>query len=106
MKRINRPLEQLLMRLRLQEPMEGWKAVDLWAEVAGERVASRTRAVGFRDGTLYVRVESAAWMNELTYLRLQFLRELNKRIGDDLVKEIRLQPEESDTGTPDRTGAR
>ena len=52
MDRIGGPLKDLLARLRLSGPMVGWRAVELWPEVVGERVAARTRAVAFREGTL------------------------------------------------------
>jgi len=72
--------------------MRGWKAVELWPEVAGERIAARARAVGFRDGVLLVSVDSAAWMNELSYLRHHIVQELNRRLGEGVVTDIRLQP--------------
>jgi predicted nucleic acid-binding Zn ribbon protein len=90
--RIDKPLKDLLDRLGLAAPMEGWAAVSLWGEVVGERVAAHTRAVAFRDGTLVVEVDSASWMNELSYLKRRMAEELNRRLGRDLVLDIRLTP--------------
>ena len=95
MDRIQKPLKDLLDRLGLKEPMEGWAAVSLWDDVVGERVAAHSHAVAFRDGTLVVEVDSASWMNELSYLRRRVAEELNRRLGKDLVQDIRLQPAES-----------
>jgi len=91
-KKIGQPLERLLKRLGVAETMHGWRAVELWPEVAGERVADHARAVGFRDGVLVVEVDNPAWMNELTYLQRRFAAELNKRLGEDIVREVRLRP--------------
>ena len=55
-------------------------------------MAARARAVGFRDGTLLVEVDSATWMNELGYLKHRMVAELNHRLGGEIVQEIRLQP--------------
>jgi predicted nucleic acid-binding Zn ribbon protein len=90
--RIDRPLKDLLQRLGLAAPMEGWSAVSLWDDVVGERVAAHSHAVSYRDGTLVVEVDSAAWMNELSYLRRRVAEELNRRLGKDLVQDIRLMP--------------
>ncbi len=93
MERIGGPLGDLLSRLRLKEPMAGWQAVDLWPEIVGERVASCSRAVAFRDGLLIVEVESTTWMSELTYHKRRIIRDLNAKLGGKVVvREIRLQP--------------
>jgi predicted nucleic acid-binding Zn ribbon protein len=92
MKKIEGPLRDLLQRLDLTDPMSGWRAVSLWPEVVGERVAAQARAVSLRDGVLIVEVESAAWMNELAYLRPHIARDLNARLGETVVTAIRLVP--------------
>jgi len=89
MDRIGGPLKNLLDRLRLTGPMKGWEAVELWPKVVGERIAARTRARAFRDGTLTVEVESAAWMNEMTYLKRRLIQDLNQRLGAETVQDIR-----------------
>jgi predicted nucleic acid-binding Zn ribbon protein len=92
MDRIGGPLQELLARLRLTEPMVGWKAVEVWPEVVGDRVAARARAVAFRDGSLVVEVDSSTWMNELTYLKRRMIVDLNRRLGAEVVRDLRLQP--------------
>lgn len=92
MDKIGAPLKDLLARLHLTDPLLGWRAVEVWPEVVGDRVAARARAVSFRDGTLLVEVDSATWMNELSYLKLHMMTELNRRLGGEVVREIRLQP--------------
>jgi predicted nucleic acid-binding Zn ribbon protein len=92
MDRISDPLKNLLGRLRLVEPMRGWQAVEVWSEVVGPRVAANTRAVGCRRGMLYVEVVNAAWMNELGYLKSRIQREINEKVGEDVVNDIRLVP--------------
>lgn len=100
MERIQQPLKDLLSRLRLKEPMTGWQAVELWAETVGDRVAAHTRAASFRDGTLVVEVDSPSWMNELTYLERRIKAQLNRRLGDDVVRSIRLRPAASPNPQP------
>lgn len=91
------PLEELLNALNLRDPMAGWQAVELWPEVVGARVAAHARATAFRDGMLYVEVDTAAWMNELAYLRRQIANDLNARLGSQRVTDIRLLPAKPNT---------
>jgi predicted nucleic acid-binding Zn ribbon protein len=71
--------------------MTGWHAVELWPETVGERVASRSTAVSFRKGVLVVEVQTPAWMNELTYLKQRIIRDLNEKLEETVVLDIRLQ---------------
>ncbi len=104
MDRIGGPLQELLARLRLSGPMVGWQAVEVWPEVVGDRVAARARAVAFRDGTLVVEVDSSTWMNELTYLKRRMILDVNRRLGAEVVQDLRLQPASGDAArrTPRR----
>ncbi len=102
MDRIQGPLQDLLGRLRLTDAMSGWRAVEAWPEVVGERIAARTRATAFRDGVLVVEVSGAAWMNELTYLKRRMIDELNDRLGTGTVRDLRFQPAAGGPGTGDR----
>ncbi len=51
-----------------------------WADIVGEQVASVTEpdSVG-KDGTLRVRVRSAAWMQELQLMSPTIVRQLGER---------------------------
>ena len=88
MQQIGGPLKRLLKQLGLTAAMEGWKAVELWSDVVGERVASKTAAIGCEKGELIVQVENAAWMNELDYLKRNYINALNDRLGGQVVRKI------------------
>jgi predicted nucleic acid-binding Zn ribbon protein len=71
--------------------------------VAGARIARRTRAVSFHEGTLSVEVEGSAWMHELGFLRRELVRNLNRHLDAEVVRDVRFVP----AGTrPRGTGAR
>jgi len=94
-------LPRLLRDLGLEESVVGWRAVQEWEDVVGDRVARHTRAVGFRDGTLHVEVEGSAWMHELGFLRRELVRNLNRHLGADVVRDVRFRP----AGTRSESGS-
>jgi hypothetical protein len=71
--------------------LEGAKPVSLWSEIVGPEVAKATFVEGFRSGVLYVRTRSNAWSCELSFYKEQFIAELNERLGNALVKDIRFR---------------
>ena len=81
---------RLLRGLGLENAMLGWRAVEQWPETVGPRIARHTRAVEYRDGTLVVEVEGSAWMQEVGYLKRDLSRRINARLGEDVVRDVRL----------------
>jgi predicted nucleic acid-binding Zn ribbon protein len=65
------------------------QAVDHWAATVGPQIAAVTRAEAVNaEGTLWVRVVSSAWANELSLMAPRILAKLNQnRRGQ--IKEIR-----------------
>ena len=85
-------LSDVLRQLGLDKTAEGWRAVADWPVIAGARIAGRTRAMSFRDGALTVEVEGSAWMHELGFLKPELVRNLNRHLGADVVRDVRFTP--------------
>ena len=83
-------LGRVLENLGLSREMTGWQAVEAWPKLVGPRVARHTHAVAFRDGTLYVEVEGSAWMHELGFLKRDLIREINRQLGSERIRDVRL----------------
>lgn len=89
MQSVGSVLDRVLADLGLEPALRGWRAVETWPRVVGPRIAARTRAVAFRDGTLHVEVEGSAWLHEIGFLKRDLLRRLHEALGSDEVKELR-----------------
>lgn len=59
-----------------------------WEQVAGEQIASRTRAFAFNNKRLIVAVEDETWRHNLEALAAQMLAKLNNSLGDGTVTLI------------------
>jgi predicted nucleic acid-binding Zn ribbon protein len=89
MEAVGSVLGRILSRLGLDDELAGWAAVRDWPEFVGPRSARHTRCVAYRDGTLTVEVEGAAWMQELRYLERELVRTINQRLGADRVRTVK-----------------
>src|SRR5882724_8412372 len=101
-------LPDLHQQLGLARTADGWRAVSDWPAVAGARIAGRTRAVSFREGALTVEVEGSAWMHELGFLKPELVRNLNRHLGADVVRDVRFRPagtHPKDAGTHPKDGS-
>ena len=67
-------------------------AMDDWATAVGAQIASVTEPLSVTaDGVLWVRVTTAAWMNELSLLSPTLLQRLNAVPGRAPVKQLRFR---------------
>jgi predicted nucleic acid-binding Zn ribbon protein len=83
-------LGELLHQYGLADRVKEFEAVNCWAEVAGEQIASHTKAKDVREGTLIVEVSGSAWRNELLYLKAELIEQINKKIGKKIIHDIML----------------
>ncbi|MFH1137984.1 MAG: DUF721 domain-containing protein [Pseudomonadota bacterium] len=67
------------------------RVFDVWAEAVGEYNAANSRPESLNNGRLTVIVESAAWIDRLSYLKQEFIDRLNQALPGPLVKEIKFQ---------------
>lgn len=81
-------LGKLVRSLGMEGRLEEQQAVDRWAQVVGDRIALHARAVFFEGGKLVVEVDSAAWRQELFYMKQEILNRLDRSLGKPLVQDI------------------
>ena len=69
-----------------------------WAEVVGEQVASHTRPVRVRGGTLLVSVDDPAWASELRWMTEEIATRARDVLGDPSITRIEVRVEPSGGG--------
>ncbi len=78
----------LLDHLGLKERVFEQQAVLKWEEIVGKEIASVTEAKSIKNGLLKVKVGSAAWRQELIYLKEDIRCKINQTIGSNIVSDI------------------
>ncbi len=84
-------IRQLVDSLGLAEKLKQQRVLSLWEEIVGEDIAAVTQAEGFRWGQLLVSVQNPTWRHWLTFQRETIRQNLNREVGGEVVKTIRLQ---------------
>lgn len=84
-------LPGVLRRLGLADIVAAQRAVVLWPEIAGKRVAAHCRAVDVEGKTLIVEVDSPVWLTELVFLKGTMLKAICRRIGGGLVTDVKFR---------------
>jgi predicted nucleic acid-binding Zn ribbon protein len=85
-------MAKMLEQKGMTERIAQVSAMDDWPQMVGAQIASVTEPLSISaDGTLWVRVTTAAWMNELSLLAPTLLKRLNDSPGRQPVKQLRFR---------------
>ena len=83
------PITSVVLRYLAQNsllsPLNEYRLVASWPEVAGKRIASLTRDIYIRSGVLNVRLKSPAMRSDLMMRRAEFVKALNEKTMDTRV---------------------
>ncbi len=99
-------LEQSLKRLDLVGRLDEYAVWPIWNDVVGQVIARNAQPEKIRNGTLFVKVSSPVWMQQLQFMKEMIAGKLNERLKGDIVKNIFFMvgridaPEETATPAP------
>jgi hypothetical protein len=82
-------VEETFRWLRLDEGARAFAALRAFHIAAGPHMRERARAERMRGSTLYVRVVSSAWSQELHALKAQLLAKLRRTPGGEGIDDLR-----------------
>jgi len=81
-------LEQSLKRLDLVTRLDEYAVWPIWNEVVGPVIARNAQPEKIRHGTLFVKVSSPVWMQQLQFMKDMIAGKLNHRLKGEIVKNI------------------
>lgn len=78
-------LEQSLKRLDLAPRLDEYGVWPIWRDVVGRTIARNAQPEKIRNGTLFVKVSSPVWMQELQFMKEMIAEKLNQRLQNNAV---------------------
>lgn len=83
-------LTAYLRETGLEQPVLEQRLERLWPELMGPQVAQLTESVQIKDGTLHLKIRSAALRQQLFDCRRQVIDKLNHAVNASVIKSVRL----------------
>ena len=84
-------VKDALRRLKLDARMQAYAAWGVWNKAVGDAVAQQAQPAFVRGGTLVVNCTASAWLQQLQFMKAQIRDELNRLLGNEVIKDIRFQ---------------
>lgn len=84
-------LERVFSRLGVDTKIRELQVLRAWSEIVGRHLNKHSKPVSIRKGNLFVKVDSSAWLAQITYFKEKIISEINRREGREVVKDIYLR---------------
>jgi predicted nucleic acid-binding Zn ribbon protein len=81
-------LEKSLKRLDLSAKLTEYGVWPIWDGIVGETIARNAQPEKIRHGTLFIKVASSTWMQQLQFMKEMIAERLNQKLGREVVKNI------------------
>ncbi|HEY2989470.1 MAG TPA: DUF721 domain-containing protein [Candidatus Binatia bacterium] len=81
-------LDKSLKRLDPSGRLVEYGVWPIWNEAVGDTIARNAQPEKIRQGTLFVKVSSPVWMQQLQYLKETVAEKLNHALGKEVVKNL------------------
>ena len=92
-----------LKRLDLSSRLDEYGVWPIWNDVVGKAIAINAQPEKIRNGTLFVKVTSPVWMQQLQFMKQMIAEKLNQRLKREIVKNIFFVVGRIDFPTPPET---
>ena len=81
-------IKEFLHAYRLEEKFNQTKLLHSWEKVVGKMVAAHTKDLHIRNKILFVRIDSSALRNELSYAREKIVKSLNDEVNAEVIEDV------------------
>jgi len=78
-------LSSLLKGMEIYDSYKKQRAIIIWPEVCGKKVAEISRAVSLKGTQLFIDVKDHIWASELTHMQMEYLEAYEKLLGSSLL---------------------
>ena len=86
--RVGEVLGSSLKRLDLSYRLNEYGVWPVWDEVVSKTIAANAQPEKIRNGTLFVKVTSSVWMQQLQFMKEMIAEKLNHRLNREVVKNV------------------
>jgi hypothetical protein len=101
--RVGDVLGNSLKRLELSSRLDEYGVWPIWNDVVGKTIAVNAQPEKIRNGTLFVKVTSPVWMQQLQFMKQMIAEKLNQRLKREIVKNIFFVVGRVDSPSPPET---
>jgi len=81
-------IRRMLETYRLEGKVRQARVINAWEDVTGKMISRHTQDLYIKGSKLFVKLDSPALKNELSYSKGKIIEMLNKEAGGEIIKDI------------------
>jgi hypothetical protein len=81
-------IDELLKTYRLEDGISATKAINSWEKVVGTLIFKHTEKIYIRKNILYLKLDSPALKQELSFEKTRIIKKINKIAEHKLIEDI------------------
>ncbi len=81
-------IEELIKAYNLDDKLKETNLTDCWEKIVGKMIAKHTNSLSLHKKILYVKLDSAALRNELSFSKQKIIKLINKEVKEDIIEQI------------------
>ena len=81
-------IKQLIKTYQLKDKLTEVNLINSWERVVGKMIANHTKHMSVKNGVMYIKLDSSALTNELSYSRNKIVDTINKEVGEKVITEV------------------
>lgn len=93
-------LEDFFKEKKWDKKIKGYRIINFWADVVGEEIAQHSQPTKIQDQTLFLRVKSNVWANELNLRKGELIQKFNLKAGEEMISDILFKVQPSQFNKP------
>ncbi|MCK9616319.1 MAG: DUF721 domain-containing protein [Lentimicrobiaceae bacterium] len=87
-KPLREAIEDFLKAFKLNDKINQSRIIASWENVVGKLIAKHTTDIKIKNKTLYIKLDSPAIREELSYAKSKLIKNLNKKAGIEIISDI------------------
>jgi hypothetical protein len=88
LQKLGNVLQGILKKHNISFDSEEQRLLEVWYKAVGPQISAHTRPDKLRRNTLFVKVSSSVWMQQLHNLKSEIIEKFNNLMGKELVRNI------------------
>lgn len=82
-------IRELLKEYGLEGRLNETRLISSWESVVGKMISKHTKNLYIRRKVLFVKLDSPALANELSYAREKIRKSLNEEVGHEVIEDVK-----------------
>ena len=89
MKHLKKVIERAISDAGIKYALDQETALGLWSVIVGNVVSKVTKVEKVDSGTMFIRVDSSVWRQELHMQKEELVNKINNKVGTKAIRDIR-----------------